>query len=44
VGDYGHLSHSPIEWQPVPFDRCINVDCERFEGELDPARSDSVAN
>jgi DMSO reductase family type II enzyme molybdopterin subunit len=44
VGDYGHLSHSPIEWQPVPFDRCINVDCEIFEGDLDPARSKGVAN
>jgi DMSO reductase family type II enzyme molybdopterin subunit len=32
VGDYGHLSYSPTEWQPVPFDRCINVDCEPFEG------------
>jgi len=39
VGDYGHLSYSPIEWQPVPFDRCINVDCELFEGELDPSQS-----
>jgi anaerobic selenocysteine-containing dehydrogenase len=44
AGDYGHLSHSPIEWQPVPFDRCINVDCELFEGDLDRARSKSVAN
>ena len=34
VGDYGHLSYSPTEWQPVPFDRCINVDCEPFAGEL----------
>jgi len=33
AGGYGHLSHSPIEWQPVPFDRCINVDCEPFAGE-----------
>jgi DMSO reductase family type II enzyme molybdopterin subunit len=44
VGDYGHLSHSPIEWQPVPFDRCINVDCELFGGDLDPARSESVVD
>ena len=28
VGDYGHLSYTPTEWQPVPFDRCIRVDCE----------------
>ncbi len=34
VGDYGHLSYAPTEWQPVPFDRCINVDCEPFTGEL----------
>jgi nitrate reductase alpha subunit len=33
VGDYGHLSYAPTEWQPVPFDRCINVDCEPFTGE-----------
>jgi DMSO reductase family type II enzyme molybdopterin subunit len=33
VGDYGHLSYTPTEWQPVPFDRCINVDCEPFKGE-----------
>ncbi|MBW2236983.1 MAG: molybdopterin-dependent oxidoreductase [Deltaproteobacteria bacterium] len=28
VGDYGHLSYAPTEWQPVPFDRCIFVDVE----------------
>jgi DMSO reductase family type II enzyme molybdopterin subunit len=28
VGDYGHLTYTPTEWQPVPFDRCIFVDCE----------------
>jgi DMSO reductase family type II enzyme molybdopterin subunit len=33
VGDYGHLSYAPTEWQPVPFDRCIRVDCEPFEGD-----------
>lgn len=32
VGNYGHLVYSPTEWQPVPFDRCINVDCEPFRG------------
>lgn len=42
VGDYGHLSHSPIEWQPVPFDRCININCELFEGE--PEHSESAQN
>jgi anaerobic selenocysteine-containing dehydrogenase len=31
VGDYGHLLYSPTEWQPVPFDRCIRVDCEPCE-------------
>jgi len=36
VGDYGHLSYNPIEWQPVPFDRCINVDCEPFADETRP--------
>jgi DMSO reductase family type II enzyme molybdopterin subunit len=33
VGDYGHLTYTPTEWQPVPFDRCIHVDCEPFRGE-----------
>jgi anaerobic selenocysteine-containing dehydrogenase len=33
VGDYGHLTYSPTEWQPVPFDRCIHVDCEPYEGD-----------
>jgi len=28
AGDYGHLTYTPTEWQPVPFDRCIRVDCE----------------
>jgi len=40
AADDGHLQYSPMEWQPVPFDRCIFVDCELFEGELD--RSESV--
>ena len=31
VGDYGHLRYTPTEWQPVPFDRCINVDCEPLQ-------------
>ena len=42
VGDYGQLSHSSIEWQPVPFDRCTNVDLELFERDLD--RSESLTN
>jgi anaerobic selenocysteine-containing dehydrogenase len=29
AGD-GHLVYSPMEWQPVPFDRCIFVDCEPY--------------
>ena len=33
VGDYGHLVYSPTEWQPVPFDRCINVDCAPCQDE-----------
>jgi DMSO reductase family type II enzyme molybdopterin subunit len=33
VGDYGHLAYTPVEWQPVPFDRCINVGCEPYEAE-----------
>jgi nitrate reductase alpha subunit len=32
VGDYGHLTYTPTEWQPVPFDRSIHVDCELFRG------------
>ena len=31
---YGQLSHTPVEWQPVPFDRCINVDCEPYKGSV----------
>jgi ethylbenzene hydroxylase subunit alpha/complex iron-sulfur molybdoenzyme family reductase subunit alpha len=26
VGDYGHLTYTPTEWQPVPSDRCVHVD------------------
>ncbi len=26
VGDYGHLTYTPAEWQPVPADRCVSVD------------------
>ena len=33
VGGYGHLSYTPMEWQPVPFDRCIPVDIEPLEEE-----------
>jgi DMSO reductase family type II enzyme molybdopterin subunit len=33
VGDYGHLQYSFAEWQPVPFDRCIPVDCEPYTGD-----------
>jgi nitrate reductase alpha subunit len=43
AGDYGHLSYAPTEWQPAPFDRCINVECEPFEGEVGRASSQSTA-
>jgi DMSO reductase family type II enzyme molybdopterin subunit len=33
VGDYGHLTYTPTEWQPVPFDRSVHVDCEPFDAE-----------
>jgi DMSO reductase family type II enzyme molybdopterin subunit len=33
VANYGHLSYTPVEWQPVPFDRCIPVDIEPIEEE-----------
>ena len=33
VGNYGHLSYTPMEWQPVPFDRCIPVDIEPIKEE-----------
>jgi anaerobic selenocysteine-containing dehydrogenase len=33
VGDYGHLLYSPTEWQPVPFDRCIHVECEPYQSD-----------
>jgi len=39
AGDYGHFSYAPTEWQPTPSDRCINVDCEPFQGEVDRAGS-----
>jgi len=32
AGD-GHLQYSPLEWQPVPFDRCIFVDCESYRDD-----------
>jgi anaerobic selenocysteine-containing dehydrogenase len=32
AGD-GHLQYSPLEWQPVPFDRCIFVDCEPYRDD-----------
>lgn len=31
VGGYGHLTFTPIEWQPTPFDRCVYVEMERVE-------------
>jgi DMSO reductase family type II enzyme molybdopterin subunit len=31
LGGYGHLTYTATEWQPVPFDRCINVSCEAVE-------------
>jgi len=34
AGD-GHLVYSPMEWQPVPFDRCIFVDCEPYRGDTE---------
>lgn len=33
VGVYGHLTYAPTEWRPVPFDCCIQVDCEPYEGD-----------
>ncbi len=33
AGD-GHLQYSPLEWQPVPFDRCIFVDCESYRDAI----------
>ena len=33
VGNYGHLSYTPMEWQPVPFDRCIPVDVAPIQEE-----------
>lgn len=29
VDGYGHLQYAPMEWQPVPFDRCVFVSVER---------------
>jgi anaerobic selenocysteine-containing dehydrogenase len=28
AGGYGHLRYGPMEWQPVPIDRAINVDIQ----------------
>jgi DMSO reductase family type II enzyme molybdopterin subunit len=28
AGGYGHLTHAPTEWQPIPADRCVNVSVE----------------
>lgn len=28
VVGYGHLTFTPIEWQPTPTDRCVYVDIE----------------
>lgn len=25
VGGYGHLTYTPVEWQPIPADRCVQV-------------------
>jgi nitrate reductase alpha subunit len=32
AGGYGHLRYWPIQWQPVPIDRCIRVDIAKLEG------------
>ena len=32
-GGYGHLSYSPIEWQPVPVDRWVACDFEKVPEE-----------
>ncbi|KAA0233008.1 MAG: Perchlorate reductase subunit alpha [Acidimicrobiales bacterium] len=29
AGGYGHLRYGPMEWQPVPIDRAVNVDIKR---------------
>ena len=33
AGGYGHLSYSPIEWQPVPVDRWVACDFEKVTEE-----------
>lgn len=33
VGGYGHLTFTPIEWQPTPIDRCVYVECEPYAKE-----------
>ncbi|MBI5505823.1 MAG: molybdopterin-dependent oxidoreductase, partial [Deltaproteobacteria bacterium] len=35
VAGYGHLTFTPVEWQPTPHDRCVYVECEPYRG--DPA-------
>jgi DMSO reductase family type II enzyme molybdopterin subunit len=33
VAGYGHLTFTPIEWQPTPTDRCVFVDCEAYRAD-----------
>ena len=33
VAGYGHLTYTPTEWQPAPFDRCVFVDIEPAAGD-----------
>jgi len=30
VAGYGHLTFTPVEWQPTPTDRCVFVECEPY--------------
>ena len=33
VAGYGHLTFTPVEWQPTPNDRCVYVECEPYRNE-----------
>ena len=33
AGGYGHFRYWPIQWQPVPIDRCIRVDVAKLDTE-----------
>ena len=33
VGNYGHLTYTPTEWQPITFDRSVHINCEPLDAD-----------